>query len=181
MFKALFQTKNFRVTITEDVDVVEMCGALKNIVACAAGFVQGLEYGDNTKSAVIRIGLMEMIKYAKEFGDSPKISTFLESCGIADLITTCYGGRNSKLAKEFVIQKKPIAVLEAELLNGQKLQGPETAAEVNHMLKAKGLENKFPLFTAVHSIFTNQMKPEELIDMLRQHPLHENPSEYSLA
>ena len=59
--------------------------------------------------------------------------------------------------------------------------GPETAAEVNHMLKAKGLENKFPLFTAVHSIFTNQMKPEELIDMLRQHPLHENPSEYSLA
>merc|ERR1712223_223379 len=56
MFKALFQTKNFRVTITEDVDVVEMCGALKNIVACAAGFVQGLEYGDNTKSAVIRIG-----------------------------------------------------------------------------------------------------------------------------
>ena len=62
MFKALFQTKNFRVTITEDVDVVEMCGALKNIVACAAGFVQGLEYGDNTKSAVIRIGLMEMIK-----------------------------------------------------------------------------------------------------------------------
>ena len=62
MFKALFQTKNFRVTVTEDVDVVEMCGALKNIVACAAGFVQGLEYGDNTKSAVIRIGLMEMIK-----------------------------------------------------------------------------------------------------------------------
>ena len=62
MFKVLFQTKNFRVTVTDDVDVVEMCGALKNIVACAAGMVQGLEYGDNTKSAVIRIGLMEMIK-----------------------------------------------------------------------------------------------------------------------
>merc|ERR1712008_553867 len=81
-------------------------GALKNIVACAAGFVQGLVLGDNPKSAVIRIGLMEMIKYAKEFGDSPKITTFLESCGVADLITTCYGGRNARLAKEFVIQKK---------------------------------------------------------------------------
>jgi len=180
MFKVLFQTKNFRVTVTDDVEVVEMCGALKNIVACAAGMVQGLEYGDNTKSAVIRIGLMEMIKYAKEFGDSPKITTFLESCGVADLITTCYGGRNARLAKEFVIQRKSISTLEDELLNGQKLQGPETAAEVNHLLKAKGLESKFPLFTAVHAIFTNKMKPEELIDMLRAHPLHENPSEYSL-
>lgn len=60
---------------------------------------------------------------AKEFGDSPKITTFLESCGVADLITTCYGGRNARLAKEFVIQKKSIAVLEVELLNGQKMQG----------------------------------------------------------
>ena len=60
---------------------------------------------------------------AKEFGDSPKITTFLESCGVADLITTCYGGRNARLSKEFVIQKKSIAVLEVELLNGQKMQG----------------------------------------------------------
>ena len=60
---------------------------------------------------------------AKEFGDSPKITTFLESCGVADLITTCYGGRNSRLAKEFVIQRKSITTLEEELLNGQKLQG----------------------------------------------------------
>ena len=60
---------------------------------------------------------------AKEFGDSPKITTFLESCGVADLITTCYGGRNSRLSKEFVIQKKSISTLENELLNGQKLQG----------------------------------------------------------
>ena len=56
----------------------------------------------------------------------------------------------------------------------------QTAAEVNHLLKSKGLENKFPLFTAVHSIFINEMKPEEFIDVLREHPLHENPSEYSL-
>ena len=42
---------------------------------------------------------------------------------MADLITTCYGGRNARLSKEFVIQKKSIAVLEAELLNGQKMQG----------------------------------------------------------
>ena len=102
----------------EDASTVEMCGALKNIVACAAGFVQGLKLGDNTKSAVIRIGLMEMMKYAKEFGETPKLNTFFESCGVADLVTTCYGGRNARIGREFVLQRKSVQQLEIELLNG---------------------------------------------------------------
>lgn len=178
-FKALFQTPSFRITVVTDAVTVEICGALKNIVACAAGFVQGLNYGDNTKSAVIRIGLMEMIKYAKEFGEAPVLATFFESCGVADLVTTCYGGRNSRLSKEFVLQKKSIEQLEQEMLNGQKLQGPETAEEVNFVLKQKGLEDKFPLFTAVHKIFKHEMSPEQLIDMLRDHPVHAYPQEYA--
>ena len=55
---------------------------------------------------------------------------------------------------------------------GQKSQGPETAAEVNFMLKGKNMEDQFPLFTAVHRIFINQMQPEEFIDTLRNHPVH---------
>ena len=109
----------FRVNVVEDASTVEMCGALKNIVACAAGFVQGLKLGDNTKSAVIRIGLMEMMKYAKEFGDNAKLETFLESCGVADLVTTCYGGRNARIGREFVLQRKSVEQLEIELLNGK--------------------------------------------------------------
>ena len=58
LFKSMFETPNFRVNVVKDAVTVEMCGALKNIVACAVGFVQGLKYGDNTKSAVIRIGLV---------------------------------------------------------------------------------------------------------------------------
>ena len=51
-------------------------------------------------------------------------------------------------------------------------QGPETALEVNMMLKAKGKEDEFPLFTAVHRVFLGEIKPAAVIDALRNHPVH---------
>lgn len=114
----------------------------QNIVACGAGFVDGLKLGDNTKAAVIRLGLMEMIKFVDVFYPGAKLSTFFESCGVADLITTCYGGRNRKVSEAFVTSGKSIKELEDAMLNGQKLQGPITAEEVNFMLKNKGMEDK---------------------------------------
>ena len=172
ILRDLFQSNNFRVVVVDDADAVEVCGALKNIVACGAGFVDGLDLGDNTKSAVIRLGLMEMIRFVDVFYPGSKLSTFFESCGVADLITTCYGGRNRKVSEALVKTGKTYAVLEAEMLNGQKLQGPPTAEEVNFMLKNKGLEEKFPLFTAIHKISVGQLKPQELIDCIRHHPEH---------
>ncbi|XP_037945667.1 glycerol-3-phosphate dehydrogenase [NAD(+)], cytoplasmic-like isoform X2 [Teleopsis dalmanni] len=172
IFHQLFQSQNFRVVVVDDADAVEICGALKNIVACGAGFVDGLGLGDNTKAAIIRLGLMEMIRFVDVFYPGSKLSTFFESCGVADLITTCYGGRNRKVSEAFVKTGLTIAQLETELLNGQKLQGPATAEEVNYMLKNKGLEDKFPLFTAIHKICTNQLKVEELIECIRSHPEH---------
>lgn len=51
-------------------------------------------------------------------------------------------------------------------------QGPITAEEVNYMLKAKNMEDKFPLFTAIHKICTGQIKAAQLIDCIRSHPEH---------
>ncbi|XP_074094430.1 glycerol-3-phosphate dehydrogenase [NAD(+)], cytoplasmic-like isoform X2 [Cotesia typhae] len=172
VLRDLMMTPNFRVVCVEDCEAVEVCGALKNIVACGAGFVDGLGLGDNTKAAVIRLGLMEMIKFVDTFFGGSKLSTFFESCGVADLITTCYGGRNRRVCEQFVKTTKSIKELEDELLGGMKLQGPATAEEVNGMLKAQNMTDKFPLFTAVHRICTRELKPTDLIDQIRNHPEH---------
>ena len=71
-----------------------MAGTLKNVVAVAAGFVDGMGYGPNTKAAVMREGLSEMRDLAKAMYPSVRDETFLESCGVADLVATCFGGRN---------------------------------------------------------------------------------------
>jgi glycerol-3-phosphate dehydrogenase (NAD+) len=60
---------------------VEICGALKNVVALAAGFVDGLGYGSNTKAAIIRIGLVEMRKFVHTFYDSNDDEVFFDSAG----------------------------------------------------------------------------------------------------
>lgn len=158
LFKELLTTPNFRITVVDDADTVELCGALK----C----------GDNTKAAVIRLGLMEMITFAKLFSKNGMVSTstFLESCGVADLIATCYGGRNRRAAEAFVRTGKSIEVLEKEIFNGQKLQGPATSAEVYRILQQKCLVNRFPLFTAVYQICFEKRPVQEMISCLQSHP-----------
>lgn len=145
---SLFNTHNFRVSITDDVRGVSLCGALKNgqylscsllvessssrvtdengctVVAVAAGFVDGLKWGNNSKAAIMRIGLLEMKKFSMEFFPGVRPETFvqevsplhltwrididerLQSAGIADLITSCLGGRNRKVAEAFVTANK---------------------------------------------------------------------------
>ncbi|KAG7261178.1 hypothetical protein CRUP_030667 [Coryphaenoides rupestris] len=102
-------------------------------------------------AAVIRLGLMEMITFARLFS-SADTATFLESCGVADLIASCYGGRNRRVAEAFARTGKSMEELERDLLNGQKLQGPATAEQVHRILQQKGLMDRFPLFTAVYQI-----------------------------
>lgn len=171
MLQVLFNNDNFRVRVVPDRTTVEVCGALKNIVACAAGFADGLKWGDNTKSAIIRIGLMEVMRFCRLYYSDVKITTFFESCGVADLITTCFGGRNRRVSEQFVLNpNKSLTDLEAELLQGQKLQGPQTAQEVHEMLAKRRDLDKFPLFVGTYKVLQREIKPEALFEYLRQEP-----------
>ena len=162
--KTLFHRPYFHVRVVSDVAGVSLGGALKNIVALAAGWVDGLGWGDNAKAAIMRVGLLEMVDFGKRFfGKTIQTKTFTEeSAGVADLITTCSGGRNHRCAKMSVVECKSIAEIEERELNGQKLQGVSTAEEVNSFLKSQGLEQDFPLFTAVYKILKGEEKYEDI-------------------
>ena len=83
----LFMTNNFRVYTNDDIVGVEIGGAVKNIIALAAGISDGLGYGDNTKAALMTRGMKEISKVAEALGG--KENTFYGLTGMGDLIVTC--------------------------------------------------------------------------------------------
>ncbi|MDZ4746356.1 MAG: NAD(P)H-dependent glycerol-3-phosphate dehydrogenase [bacterium] len=83
----VFSTDVFRVYTSDDVTGVEVCGALKNVIAIAAGIVDGLGMGDNTKAALITRGLAEISRLGVALGAQQQ--TFYGLAGLGDLIVTC--------------------------------------------------------------------------------------------
>jgi glycerol-3-phosphate dehydrogenase (NAD+) len=168
-FQQLFQRPYFRVNTVECAHAVELCGALKNVVALGAGFSDGLGWGNNTKAAIIRIGLDEMRRVIELYYGNCPPDVLLDSCGVADLITTCYGGRNRKCAEHFVRSPgKSWEQIEKELLNGQSLQGTLTSLELHKVLTASRVdfESDFPLFNNIHKIAFQGAPASSLVDGL---------------
>eukprot|EP00656_Telonema_subtile_P001728 TRINITY_DN1074_c0_g2_i1.p1 TRINITY_DN1074_c0_g2~~TRINITY_DN1074_c0_g2_i1.p1 ORF type:complete len:386 (+),score=103.58 TRINITY_DN1074_c0_g2_i1:20-1177(+) len=174
LFHELFNTSSFRINTVADLPGVEMCGAIKNVVALAAGFTDGLGLGGNTKAAIMRIGLSEMERFCRKFFNGVQSSTFFESCGIADLITTCYGGRNRKCAEAFAKEdgRRSWDDIEKELLNGQKLQGTITAMDIMVALRGLQCEAEFPLFTLTYQIAFEGVPVKDLVDKLPMAKIH---------
>lgn len=164
LIKELIEVELFRINVAKDIPSVEMLGSLKNIVGMFAGIIDGLGFASNTKATIIRLGINEMINFIKYFFNKNKKNIILENCGIADTITTCYGGRNRLCAEELVKTERNIKDIEKLILNGQKLQGPTTCLQVFKILENEGLINKFPLFVTTYKIVILKKTPKETVD-----------------
>ena len=107
-------SRSFRVYVNSDIVGVELCGALKNIIAIAAGAADGLGFGDNGKAGLITRGLAEMIRVGLAAGANPL--TFSGLAGSGDVIATCGSGlsRNHRLGEELA-RGRPWAEIEVSL------------------------------------------------------------------
>ncbi len=123
----------FRAYVNPDIVGVELCAAAKNVIALAAGGVDGLDLGDNSKASLITRGLAEMARLGEAAGARPE--TFSGLAGMGDLIVTCWSrhGRN-RHAGELIAQGRSPEEAAAEI--GQTVEGL-TTAPVLHQLVTK--------------------------------------------
>ncbi|CCE64290.1 hypothetical protein TPHA_0H00810 [Tetrapisispora phaffii CBS 4417] len=169
ILKVLFHRPYFHVNVIEDVAGISIAGALKNVVALGCGFVEGLGWGNNAAAAIQRVGLSEIIKFGQMFFPESKVETYYrESAGVADLITTCSGGRNVRVAKNMAVTGRSAVEVEKELLNGQSAQGVITCKEVHEWLHHCNKLEEFPLFEAVYQIVYNNVPMNQLPDMIEE-------------
>eukprot|EP01066_Platyproteum_vivax_P008094 Platyproteum_vivax@DN3325_c0_g1_i1.p1 len=169
IWQQVFDSPYFKVNAVPDVAGTQVCGAIKNVVALAGGFIDGLKLGTNAKSAIMRLGFEEMRIFAVMFFNGILEDTFFDSAGLADLITTCFGGRNVKCATAFIEGggKKTWETIEAELLGGQKLQGTLTAKEVYEVLGHHNIKPYFPLFCTTYQIAYEGRDPKDIINVFQ--------------
>ncbi|KAL7065987.1 putative glycerol-3-phosphate dehydrogenase [Cryptosporidium serpentis] len=184
IWQYLFDTPWFKIDCVPDIISTELFGGLKNIIALLVGMIQGLGCGTNTVSAVMRLGVLEMILYGSVFFNvRSNIMTriFFESCGIADLVTTCLGGRNVRGGKAFTLYNgtKSWSEIEEEVTGGQHLAGLSTLREINETLQVLMLERNidvekhFPLFRHCYKIAFAGENPKTLLDIFTKNDLRE--------
>lgn len=163
----LFKRPYFNVDVTHDVDGVCLGGALKNVVALGAGLVSGLNWGSNAQSAVMRQGLLEIVRFCDEFFPRSRgVNDILQSCFVADVLTSCISGRNFKTAREFVNSNKSIEKVAEDMLGGQIAQGIDTTREVFQYVESQGAADKFPLFVFIYGAINRLQKAEEINSVL---------------
>jgi len=127
----------FRIYVNPDVVGVELCAAAKNVIALAAGAVDGLGLGDNGKAALITRGLVEMARLGEACGGRPE--TFAGLAGMGDLIVTCEAkrGRN-RTAGELIARGATPDEAVAQI--GQTVEGLTTAPVLRDLARRLGIE-----------------------------------------
>ena len=161
-----FAAPNFRLYTNDDVLGVELAGAMKNVVAIAAGACQGIGLGSNPLAALITRGLAEMTRLAVAFGARP--NTLSGLAGLGDLVLTCTGAlsRNRHVGIEL---GKGRAL--AEILEGMKMvaEGVGTAGALLALAREAGIE--LPITEQVDAILHHGRSPRDAIRSIMERPL----------
>ncbi|MCP9493331.1 MAG: NAD(P)-dependent glycerol-3-phosphate dehydrogenase [Pyrinomonadaceae bacterium MAG19_C2-C3] len=168
----MFSVGNFRVYTNDDVVGTELCGAVKNTMAIAAGIIVGLGLGTNSVAGLVTRGLTEMMRFAVAHG--AKGETLMGLAGLGDLVLTCTGAssRNRYVGEQLGRGKSLAAILA-----GMKevAEGVRTTRAVMLMAERAGIE--MPITTEVDAVLYRDEKVAEAIKRLMQRPLRQEVDE----
>jgi glycerol-3-phosphate dehydrogenase (NAD(P)+) len=157
----LFINQNFRVYTNPDIIGVEIGGALKNIIALAAGIADGLGYGDNAKAALITRGLAEIARLGTKMGANPL--TFSGLTGIGDLIVTCTSVHSRNWRAGNLLGKGH--TLDDVLTNmGMVVEGVRTTKAAHQL--AEKYQVSMPITNALYNVLFNGNNPKAAVDSL---------------
>jgi glycerol-3-phosphate dehydrogenase (NAD(P)+) len=164
---ALHSTR-FRVYVNSDLVGVELCAAAKNVMALAAGGVDGFGLGDNAKSALITRGLAEMARLGEACG--ARAETFAGLAGMGDLIVTCFSGYSrNRRAGELIA--RGVEPEEAEREIGMVVEGLTTAPVLRDL--ARGLGVELPLTEAVCQVLAGASALDLVSGLMGRQPTDE--------
>ena len=157
----LFQTSSFRVYTTPDVVGVELGGALKNVIAVAAGVAAGLGFGHNTLAALITRGLAEIRRLGVALG--ARRETFAGLAGMGDLVLTCTGDLSRNRTVGFRLGKGERL---ADILDDMSAvaEGVKTADAVRELARRHAVE--MPITEQVHAIIHGDRSPSDALRAL---------------
>jgi len=168
----IFATPFFRVYTNDDVIGVELGGAVKNVIAIAAGIVDGLGLGLNTRAALITRGLTEIRRLGLALGAKPR--TFTGLAGVGDLLLTCTGNlsRNHTVGKKIGEGMKP-----KEILSEMRMvaEGVKTAESVYNL--SRKLDVEMPISREIYHILYEDVPPKEAVYRLMTRDLKQELDE----
>ena len=156
-------TGRFRVYSSTDLIGVEIGGAVKNVIAIAAGICDGMQLGHSARAALITRGLAEMTRLGLQMGG--RVETFMGLSGLGDLALTCTGdlSRNRRVGLALASGNNLSTVL-ADL--GHVAEGVHTAEEVLRMAGARGVD--MPITQSVANVLNGSMSPGDAVEGLLQ-------------
>jgi glycerol-3-phosphate dehydrogenase (NAD(P)+) len=159
---------NLRLYTNTDVVGVELCGALKNVMAIATGIVEGIGLGTNTRAALITRGLAEITRLGVALGGKP--STFPGLAGAGDLVLTCTGGLSRNRAVGIAIGRGRTL---ADVLAGMKMVAEGVPTTRAAIARARTLAIDMPIAAKVGEVLFEGRAPRDAVSDLLARPLRE--------